>query len=165
MGVDGRRDRAFLAKPADGGTSALLTSSEHHMLLEKIKDLTELVQQRYEAAPPVVQRQRDPPQQQRGQRQQQGRRQQQQRGQSPRGFRMGVQSPPAVRYDRIYDRIPEGVIPTHYDTAQRYAAAPSPIDKYTFDATDASVALHCPNPARVQMGNKQSSSIYPGSGG
>ncbi|KAK3276196.1 hypothetical protein CYMTET_15713 [Cymbomonas tetramitiformis] len=90
--------KAFLAKPAGGGTSALLTSSEHQALLDKINELTELVQQRYEAAPQVVQRQRDPPQRQHGQRRRQ------QRGQSPRGFRMGVQSPPAVGYDRDEQR-------------------------------------------------------------
>ncbi|KAK3285556.1 hypothetical protein CYMTET_6851 [Cymbomonas tetramitiformis] len=91
--------KAFLAKPAGGDTSALLTSSEHQALLDKINELTALVQQRYEAAPPVVQRQQDPPQRQHGQR-----RQQQQRGQSQRGFRMGVQSPPAVGYDRDEQR-------------------------------------------------------------
>ncbi|KAK3272567.1 hypothetical protein CYMTET_19150 [Cymbomonas tetramitiformis] len=91
--------KAFLAKPAGGDTSALLTSSEHQALLDKINELTALVQQRYEAAPPVVQRQQDPPQRQHGQR-----RQQQQRGQSQRGFRMGVQSPPAVGYDRVEQR-------------------------------------------------------------
>ncbi|KAK3251013.1 hypothetical protein CYMTET_39643 [Cymbomonas tetramitiformis] len=91
--------KAVLAKPAGGGASALLTSSEHQALLDKINELTALVQQRYEAAPPVVQRQQDPPQRQHGQR-----RQQQQRGQSQRGFRMGVQSPPAVGYDRDEQR-------------------------------------------------------------
>ncbi|KAK3284528.1 hypothetical protein CYMTET_7824 [Cymbomonas tetramitiformis] len=92
--------KAFLAKPAGGDTSALLTSSAHQALLDKINELTALVQQRYEAAPPVVQRQQDPPhQRQHGQR-----RQQQQRGQSQRGFRMGVQSPPAVGYDRDEQR-------------------------------------------------------------
>ncbi|KAK3233880.1 hypothetical protein CYMTET_55855 [Cymbomonas tetramitiformis] len=98
--------KAFLAKPAGGDTSALLTSSEHQALLDKINELTALVQQRYEAAPPVVQRQQDPPQRQQDppQRQHGQRRQQQQRGQSQRGFRMGVQSPPAVGYDRDEQR-------------------------------------------------------------
>ncbi|KAK3240893.1 hypothetical protein CYMTET_49297 [Cymbomonas tetramitiformis] len=90
--------KAVLAKPAGGGASALLTSSEHQVLLDKIKELTELVQRQCGAAPPVVQQQRDPPQRQHGQRRQQ------QRGQSPRGFRMGVQSPPAVGYDRDEQR-------------------------------------------------------------
>ncbi|KAK3274180.1 hypothetical protein CYMTET_17625 [Cymbomonas tetramitiformis] len=89
----------LLAKPAGGGTSAMLTSSEHQALLDKINELTALVQQRCEAATPVVQRQQDPPQRQHGQR-----RQQQQRGQSQRGFRMGVKSPPAVGYDRDEQR-------------------------------------------------------------
>ncbi|KAK3284529.1 hypothetical protein CYMTET_7825 [Cymbomonas tetramitiformis] len=91
--------KSLLAKPAGGGTSVMLTSSAHQALLDKINELTALVQQRYEAAPPVVQRQQDPPQRQHGQH-----RQQQQRGQSQRGFRMGVQSPPAVGYDRDEQR-------------------------------------------------------------
>ncbi|KAK3264337.1 hypothetical protein CYMTET_26917 [Cymbomonas tetramitiformis] len=90
--------KAVLAKPAGGGASALLTGSEHQVLLDKIKELTELVRRQCGAAPPVVQQQRDPPQRQHGQRRQQ------QRGQSPRGFRMGVQSPPAVGYDRDEQR-------------------------------------------------------------
>ncbi|KAK3245606.1 hypothetical protein CYMTET_44830 [Cymbomonas tetramitiformis] len=91
--------KAVVAKPAGGGASALLTSSEHQVLLDKIKELTELVHRQCGAAPPVVQaQQRDPPQRQHGQRRQQ------QRGQSPRGFRMGVQSPPAVGYDRDEQR-------------------------------------------------------------
>ncbi|KAK3241313.1 hypothetical protein CYMTET_48906 [Cymbomonas tetramitiformis] len=90
--------KAVVAKPAGGGASALLTSNEHQVLLDKIKELTELVRRQCGAAPPVVQQQRDPPQRQHGQRRQQ------QRGQSPRGFRMGVQSPPAVGYDRDEQR-------------------------------------------------------------
>ncbi|KAK3251295.1 hypothetical protein CYMTET_39365 [Cymbomonas tetramitiformis] len=90
--------KAIVAKPAGGGASALLTGSEHQVLLDKIKELTELVRRQCGAAPPVVQQQRDPPQRQHGQRRQQ------QRGQSPRGFRMGVQSPPAVGYDRDEQR-------------------------------------------------------------
>ncbi|KAK3275821.1 hypothetical protein CYMTET_16064 [Cymbomonas tetramitiformis] len=42
--------KALLAKPAGGGTSAMLTSCEHQALLDKINELTALVQQRYEAA-------------------------------------------------------------------------------------------------------------------
>ncbi|KAK3266715.1 hypothetical protein CYMTET_24682, partial [Cymbomonas tetramitiformis] len=90
--------KALLAKPASGGTSAMLTSSEHQALLDKINELTALVQQRYEAATPVVQRQQDPPQRQHGHRRQQ------QRAVAAAGFRMGVQSPPAVGYDRDEQR-------------------------------------------------------------
>ncbi|KAK3245050.1 hypothetical protein CYMTET_45363 [Cymbomonas tetramitiformis] len=52
---------------------------------------------------PVVQRQRDPPQRQHGQRPPQGR-QPQRQGQPQRGFRMGVNNPPAVGFDRDEQR-------------------------------------------------------------
>ncbi|KAK3261371.1 hypothetical protein CYMTET_29719 [Cymbomonas tetramitiformis] len=99
--------KAFLAKPAGGDTSALLTSSEHQALLDKINELTALVQQRYEAAPPVPLRPGFGPERASAA---PGRPATvrllpwQQRGQSQRGFRVGVQSPPAVGYDRDEQR-------------------------------------------------------------
>ncbi|KAK3240439.1 hypothetical protein CYMTET_49717 [Cymbomonas tetramitiformis] len=95
--------KAALTSPSSGGASALLSSDEHQVLLGKIQELTELVQRQCGAAQPVVQRQRDPPRRQHGQRPPQGR-QPQRQGQPQRGFRMGVNNPPAVGFDRDEQR-------------------------------------------------------------
>ncbi|KAK3289196.1 hypothetical protein CYMTET_3357 [Cymbomonas tetramitiformis] len=73
-----------------GGVSAHLSSSEYDALLQKITELTELVQRQRGEAAPVVRQQRERVQQ----------RQQQQRGQQPRGFRVGTHKAPPVGFDR-----------------------------------------------------------------
>ncbi|KAK3279223.1 hypothetical protein CYMTET_12882 [Cymbomonas tetramitiformis] len=100
-----RLDPVFYAavKPLFWWRVGFLSSDEHQVLLGKIQELTELVQRQCGAAQPVVQRQRDPPQRQHGQRPPQGR-QPQRQGQPQRGFRMGVNNPPAVGFDRDEQR-------------------------------------------------------------
>ncbi|KAK3245672.1 hypothetical protein CYMTET_44774 [Cymbomonas tetramitiformis] len=87
-----RLTEAGRAVSSKGGISAQFSSTEYGALLDKIKELQDLLQQQRGADVPLAQQQRPQPQQQ-------------QRG-TPRGFRVGTHPLPAVGFDRN-DR-PEG---------------------------------------------------------